>query len=351
MNKDIFLYQLAQLLYGIPEEERDEAMDYYRSYFDDAGAENEAAVLEELGSPEQIAASIKEGLNSAGDMSSFLKNPPQVREKQSQYGEEGHGRQDTKQGTAAYQSSQDSTAYGGTHGKPGNDAAYGRIYGKSGNDTGYGGAYQKMDGGTAHSGTSGKSENGTAYSGTYGKSENGTGYGGTYQKASDSTSGTGYGRTYGKASEGASGQASYRRYDQYESRSKGSKGILGGMDKRAKLILLIILAVFALPVWGTVASGILGVAGIIMAAVIVLGMFSLCGVLGGLACTVMAVIKMCTLSLFKGLVILGVGMLLIAGGGISIVLLLLLCGRLLPWAASQVIKLFGRMLAWGRSMA
>jgi len=78
MNRDLFLFKLEQLLYDIPKEERDEAMDYYRGYFDDAGAENEAVVLEELESPQAIADSIKEALRSTGDMSGGLKNPPQV---------------------------------------------------------------------------------------------------------------------------------------------------------------------------------------------------------------------------------------------------------------------------------
>jgi uncharacterized membrane protein len=34
-------------------------MDYYNEYFDDAGPENEQKVIEELGSPAQIAARIK----------------------------------------------------------------------------------------------------------------------------------------------------------------------------------------------------------------------------------------------------------------------------------------------------
>ena len=44
----------------ISPEERDAALTYYREYIEDAGAENEEAVLQELGSPEEIAAAIKE---------------------------------------------------------------------------------------------------------------------------------------------------------------------------------------------------------------------------------------------------------------------------------------------------
>ena len=44
-----------------------DALDFYNSYFDDAGAENEASVLRELGSPEKVAAIIKADLKgSAG---------------------------------------------------------------------------------------------------------------------------------------------------------------------------------------------------------------------------------------------------------------------------------------------
>lgn len=60
MNRQEFLSQLAQLLEDIPEAERQEALDYYNSYFDDAGPENEAFVIQELGGdPQKAAASLK----------------------------------------------------------------------------------------------------------------------------------------------------------------------------------------------------------------------------------------------------------------------------------------------------
>lgn len=62
MNREEFLAQLKSLLTGISEEERDEALQYYIDYFEDAGPEHEAEVLQELGSPEKIAAMIKADL-------------------------------------------------------------------------------------------------------------------------------------------------------------------------------------------------------------------------------------------------------------------------------------------------
>lgn len=276
MNKDLFLLQLERLLLDIPKEERDEAMDYYRSYFEDAGIENEAVVLEELESPQIIADSIKEALSSTGDMTGALKNPPQVREGQAS-GKYGYGNRTSGQG-------------------------YKSIF--SGSD------FQK-------------------------KSE---------QASSSQESGEQEGSSWQKDSKGAA----YRRYDQYEEKDRQPYGTA---DRRTKLILLIILAVFTSPIWGAALSGVLGVVGVIIAAVVVLGICSVGGVIGGIVCTIVAVVKLCTLSLFKGLLLLGIGMLLIAGGGISMVLLLLMCGRFLPWLVHQISQLFHRVLKWGRSAA
>lgn len=66
MSKTEFLTRLEQLLFDIPEEERKEAVEFYRNYFEDAGEDREEEVIRELGSPERTAAQIKEGL-SGGD--------------------------------------------------------------------------------------------------------------------------------------------------------------------------------------------------------------------------------------------------------------------------------------------
>ena len=63
MTRAKFMSELERLLADIPESERTEALQYYNDYFDDAGAENELRVLVELGSPYEVAQSIKAGLN------------------------------------------------------------------------------------------------------------------------------------------------------------------------------------------------------------------------------------------------------------------------------------------------
>lgn len=54
MKREEFLKQLEQLLDGISEEEKADALAFYRSYFEDAGEENEESVIAELESPEKV---------------------------------------------------------------------------------------------------------------------------------------------------------------------------------------------------------------------------------------------------------------------------------------------------------
>lgn len=72
MNRTEFMKRLRELLSDISESEREEALNYYEDYFDDAGIENEQDVIAALGSPEKVAATIKEGLNdSNGERGEF----------------------------------------------------------------------------------------------------------------------------------------------------------------------------------------------------------------------------------------------------------------------------------------
>ena len=67
MNRVEFIEQLERLLSDIPKSDKLDALAYYNDYFDEAGAENEAQVIRELGSPDKVAATIKEDLNAFGN--------------------------------------------------------------------------------------------------------------------------------------------------------------------------------------------------------------------------------------------------------------------------------------------
>ena len=62
MNRFEYMRRLENLLSDISPSEKEAALTYYNDYFNDAGEENEQQVMEELGSPEQVAAGVKEGL-------------------------------------------------------------------------------------------------------------------------------------------------------------------------------------------------------------------------------------------------------------------------------------------------
>ncbi|MGN0482517.1 MAG: DUF1700 domain-containing protein [Lachnospiraceae bacterium] len=79
MKREEFMERLAQLLSDLSEEERQEAIAFYASYFDDAGEDNEASIIQELESPEKVAATIKEGLvGNYGVEEETIKHPPVV---------------------------------------------------------------------------------------------------------------------------------------------------------------------------------------------------------------------------------------------------------------------------------
>lgn len=62
MTRLEFMKELESLLSDIPFDEREEALQYYNGYFDDAGEEHEQEVIQELVSPQRVAAIIKADL-------------------------------------------------------------------------------------------------------------------------------------------------------------------------------------------------------------------------------------------------------------------------------------------------
>lgn len=75
MNKNEYLDRLSKLLADISYEEHEEALSYYREYIEDAGAQNEQRVIEELGSPERLAQEIREELLKKGEPSKHQGEP------------------------------------------------------------------------------------------------------------------------------------------------------------------------------------------------------------------------------------------------------------------------------------
>lgn len=66
MSRTEYMRQLESLLQNIPDTEREEALQYYNEYFNDAGPENEQNVIEALGNPAKVAENIKKDIFGNG---------------------------------------------------------------------------------------------------------------------------------------------------------------------------------------------------------------------------------------------------------------------------------------------
>ena len=90
MNKQTYLAQLAQLLAPLPEQERQDALNYYEEYFDAAGPEAEDVTAAELGDPADAARKILEGegltLDATGESTAAKNAPPAGPDKSAPHG-------------------------------------------------------------------------------------------------------------------------------------------------------------------------------------------------------------------------------------------------------------------------
>lgn len=55
MSREVFLADLEHQLHHLDKTERQDVLEFYKEYFDEAGPENEQRVIEELGDPKEIA--------------------------------------------------------------------------------------------------------------------------------------------------------------------------------------------------------------------------------------------------------------------------------------------------------
>lgn len=136
MDRAEFMRRLTALLGDVPLAEREEAIQYYNDYFDDAGEENEQGVIASLGSPEDIARSIKAGLLDGGSAGEFTESGFRGYEEQrrnevmrTQSLDEGRNGQGNETGQQFSGSWNQGSAYGGS----GNQSnAYGGSSGQGG---------------------------------------------------------------------------------------------------------------------------------------------------------------------------------------------------------------------------
>ena len=158
MSRREFMEELKKLLSGISDEEKDEALKYYEDYFEEAGSGNEEQVIQELGSPQKVAAMIKadleEGSEKSGEFTEWGYTDERFEEKETPATKEQAASETEDKTGAREESHSRGYSYGGSENSRG--YSYGgsensRGYSYGGNETGKG--YTHKGNGTDVSGS------------------------------------------------------------------------------------------------------------------------------------------------------------------------------------------------------
>lgn len=297
MNKYDFMIRLAQLLDDIPQDEKEAAMEYYENYFEDAGVLNERAVLEELGSPEKIAASIKKDLFGEGEA--------------------------TQQATHSY--------YGRSAQNNEYKQSYPNSYNKQPSQTNY---YGQTSQNSYNKQTSHNSYNGQSSQNSYNKQSSQNDYYGQTSQNSYNKQSSQY-DYYGQTSQNAyNDQTTNRKSLSQQISDKLNSWSFYRENKTLCIVLFIIAAVISFPLWGGIIGSLIGLAfgflGILIAAITVCIAFALVGLLCGIPLMIIGIVTL-PVSIAAGLILFGIGAFFACVGTFSVLGLYGICGCFIPW--------------------
>lgn len=310
MNRAEFMRRLTELLGDVSPMERDEAIQYYNDYFDDAGVENESGVIASLGTPEELARTIKAGLNDGGNGGEFTEAGF------SGYTQAHRDELMKTESMGEGASRQNGTEWSGSQGQQ-NDASMG------------GSAGSGAQSGNAHY------QNDNAY------------YQGGYYQRSGSDS------VYG-------GREDTRRHDNpYERTDNGNTsgsqytqtktGMSGGT-----ITLIVILAILTSPIWIGLLGGFFGVAvGLLVTLFAIFAVFLVAGI--GLIIVAFALLIAGFAVLFAaplgGICMIGSALIVFAIGLVFVWLMVLMAGLAIPAFVRGVASLCRRLFGKGGARA
>ena len=328
MNRAEFMRRLTELLGDVAPTEREEAIQYYNDYFDDAGEENESGVIAALGTPEELARTIKAGLNDGGNsgeftesgFSGYTQTPKDEIVKVQD--EDTAGRTDSGAGQvgAAYSES------AGCEGAQGR----GEFRGTQSGNGYYEGAYYKRPEGD----------------GVYGGRQDTRNYRNPYEESGSRESSAG--RTYGKnTSYEQSG--SYGTGTSYGQGKAAKEPMSGGM-----IALIVVLAVLTSPVWIGLLGGFLGVAASLIAVLFALFLtFLIIGVVFIVVAIALLVTGVTLLfsAPLAALCVIGCGLVLFALGLVGIWVMVALAGLAIPAFVRGIVSLCQKIFRRGGARA
>lgn len=326
MNRADFIKNLAELLADMPPAEREEAIQYYNDYFDDAGVENEQGVIASLGTPEQLAETIKAGLFDGGNAGEFT--------------EKGFSGYEPKSNNEVLNLNRQSGAAGENSGNNGSNAW------QQGSAGGESGAWQSggADNGNGAWRTGGAdSESGAWRTGGAGNES------GAWQPNREN--GYGYRRNNGTGAgtDTRTGAGYQNPYDSQGSSSGEKKQTSGG-----KIALIVILCILASPVLlGLGVGGIgamIGIFSALFGIVIGFGASALGLIVAGICLFVYGIVLLFGTPL-GGLCMIGAAMICMGIGLFFLWIVVMLCGALLPLVIKGIESLFRKIFHKGGEMA
>lgn len=324
MNRTEFMGQLERLLWDLPVSERQDALEYYNDYFDDAGRENEDSVIQKLGSPGKVAAIIRAGYMSGPerrDSGEYTENG--YRNTDDTWGRQmpvRRGREEPERAGGRSEQDREGAKRESAAGPHGSEYAGSRTASQDGGP----GARQQGGAGTA-----------AQDNGPDARRQGGAG-------AASQDNGPGAHQQGGTGAGGA-GNADAGRY-----------GPSAGMQRPAcrrrgvgGWVLLVIAAIFLFPVLTGIGGGLLGVFAGLFGAVVALVFSGVGLVAGGIAAGVEGVSISFTAPA-SGLVVLGSGFLLVSVGLLMILFFGWLLFCILPRAVRGLVNWVSRLLHHGR---
>lgn len=328
MNRAEFMRRLTELLGDVAPTEREEAIQYYNDYFDDAGEENESGVIASLGTPEELARTIKAGLNDGGNSGEFTESgfsgytqTPKDEIVKVQDGDTA-GRTDSGAGQAG-------AAYSEAAGC-GEAQGSGEFRGTQSGNGYYEGAYYKRPEGD----------------GVYGGRQDTRNYRNPYEESGSRESSAG--RTYGQnTSYEQSG--SYGTGTSYGQGKAAKEPMSGGM-----IALIVVLAVLTSPVWIGLLGGFLGVAAGLIAVLFALFLtFLIIGVVFIVVAIALLVTGVTLLfsAPLAALCVIGCGLVLFALGLVGIWVMVALAGLAIPAFVRGIVSLCQKIFHRGGARA
>lgn len=287
MSREEFLNRLEYLLQDISEEEKRDALDYYRDYLDEAGPEKEQEVLAEFDSPERIASIIRTDLMGGMDQAGEFTDS---------------GYEDERFKRRAYPAVQPERARPETDG-PGTVQPETEHSGEARSET----AHSRTDRSeTAHSGTE-RSESARSETWSFDgkKGDNRHGY----------------------------------RDGSYADNREERKGKLGGGCLKCLLIavLLLIIAPIGIAAGAGVFGLLVGVGCVLLAFILVLAILTFCGFLIGAILLVVGIGSLFA-DVWLGVFCIGSGLVGLGAGCLLFICAYLFYGRFLPWMVMGIIN-------------